>query len=77
MLKETKPAVFKHNKYCHCKTSRCARRCPYARANVKCVIACLYSWDPNKCSRIELTLEDSDMHCTQVILFSAVLLMIS
>lgn len=63
MLKEAKPAEFKRTKYCRCKKSICARGCSCARANVKCVIACLCSGDPNKCSRIELTLEDSDMHC--------------
>ena len=60
MLKEAKPAEFKHTRYCRCKKSMCARGCGCARANVKCVIACLCTGDPNKCLRNRLTLEDSD-----------------
>ena len=60
MLKEAKPAEFKHTRYCRCKKSMCARGCTCARANVKCVIACLCTGDPNKCLRNRLTLEDSD-----------------
>jgi len=60
MLKEAKPPEFKTAKYCRCKKSMCARGCSCARANVKCVIACLCTGDPNKCSRVELALEDSD-----------------
>jgi len=60
MLKEAKPTEFKRAKYCRCNKSKCARGCSCARANVKCVIACLCTGDPNKCSRVELTLEDSD-----------------
>jgi hypothetical protein len=60
MLKDPKPAELKHAKHCRCKKSMCARGCSCARANVKCVIACLCTGDPNKCSRVEVTLEDSD-----------------
>ena len=60
MLKDPKPAEFKRAKYCRCKKSMCARGCSCARANVKCVIACLCTADPNKCPRVEVTLEDSD-----------------
>ncbi len=60
MLKEAKPSEFKHSQYCRCKKSMCARGCSCARANVKCGIACLCTGDPNRCSRIELALEDRD-----------------
>ena len=60
MLKEAKPSELKHSKYCRCKKSMCARGCSCARANVKCGIACLHG-EHNRCSRIELALEDRDM----------------
>ncbi|XP_060776579.1 uncharacterized protein LOC132886053 [Neoarius graeffei] len=61
MLKEAKPSELKLSKYCNCKKSMCARGCSCARANVRCGIACLCTGDPNRCSRIELALEERDM----------------
>ena len=45
-------AELKGTKCYRCKSTMCIRGCSYARTNVKCVIACLCTGDPNKCLRI-------------------------
>jgi len=57
MLKEAKPAEFKRTKYSGYKKSQrvllCKRQCEVCHRMT-------VHWEPNKCSMIELTLEDSD-----------------
>ena len=60
MLKNPNPVKLKHTKYCHCEESKCARGCSCGTANIKCVIACLCTGDPNKYSRVELVLDCSN-----------------
>lgn len=65
LLKDAKPAAFKRKTCCRCQKSVLAWGYSCARGGVTCPhwILC-WSQQMFKCSRIELALEDSEMHYT-------------